>query len=65
MTTSDILEIFAQPLPFDPDAKIFHHFDEETGEEISPPSSYNDFLKQIIDISGINEELLGAIHNQT
>jgi hypothetical protein len=61
MTGKDnpIKPIIPVALPFSPDDKIFHHTDEETGENIGDPYSYNDFLQSIIDISGVNEELLG------
>ncbi len=47
------------PLPFNQDDKIFFPIDQETGEIIGDPYSFNDFIQKINDISGINEELLG------
>ncbi len=60
----DIMRINAPPLPYDMDANIFNHVDEETGEIYGEPYSYNDWLKSIKDISGVNEELLGEKYEQ-
>ena len=45
-------------MPFDPDDKIFHYTDDQ-GDEIGDPYCYNDWLKEIEKISGVNDELLG------
>ena len=55
----NILRIDPIPFPFDLDDKRFHRVDEETGEEIGEPYSYNDWLNEIRNISGVNEDLLG------
>lgn len=55
----EIESLIPLPLPFDPNAKIFNCVNEETGEVLGKPYSYNDFIDKIINISGINEELLG------
>ena len=57
----EILPLPIFPLPFDPNEKIFNYIDEETGEILGPPYSYNDFIDKINNISGINEELIGEI----
>jgi hypothetical protein len=45
-------------LPFDIDEKIFCNADPETGELFSEERySYNDFIKKIKSLSGINEAL--------
>lgn len=54
----DILSIIPPSFPYDLDAKIFCFHDEE-GNPIGEPYSYNDKLKALKDISGINNELLG------
>ncbi len=46
--------------PFSMDDKIFILTDPETGESIGDPYSYNDWIKQIKDISGVSPDLLGA-----
>lgn len=56
-------EIKPWPLPFDPDAKIFRDVDEETGESLGEPYSYNDWLKLVESISGVNPEFLGKDDN--
>ncbi len=45
-------------LPFDPDAKIYGNFDDE-GNPIGGLYSYNDCVKWMNGMSGINPELLG------
>ena len=54
----EIEEIIPFSLPFDPDDNIFSTHDDE-GNEIGPPYSYNDFVKEIMKISGVSEDLLG------
>lgn len=53
----EILEITCSPPPFGADDKIFY-FNDEDGMH-GEPFSLNDFYKQIFDIAGINENLLG------
>lgn len=55
---NDILPLTPPPLPFALDDKIFYTTDEE-GEPIGEPWSFNDWKKELDDISGINEDLLG------
>jgi hypothetical protein len=55
----DIEKIKPIKLPFSEDEKIFYFADEE-GNPVGEPYSYNDFLKQIKSISGVNEDLMGA-----
>jgi len=50
-------------LPFDPNEKIFHMIDEETEESIGDAYSYNDWIEILMDISGIDKDLLGPIHS--
>lgn len=57
---NEIKEIIPLPLPFDLDDKIFCHIDHETGEILGENYSYNDWMRRIQDISGINDELLGS-----
>jgi hypothetical protein len=52
----DILTITPPPLPFDADDKIFGLYDED-GQPIGEMHSYNDWMKMIIDMSGVNPEL--------
>jgi hypothetical protein len=47
-------------IPFDLDAKIFYHTDEE-GNPVEGPYSYMDQVKILKDIAGVNEELLGKV----
>jgi len=54
----EIETIHPTALPFPSDEKIFHFCDEE-GYFIGEPSSYDDFIKEIKSISGVNEELMG------
>ena len=54
----EIIQINPPNLPFSCDAKIFNTTDDE-GEIIGEPYSYNDFIKEIEDIWGVNEDLLG------
>lgn len=54
----EILGINSLPLPYKLDAKIFHNFDED-GNIIGEPFSYNDMIKEIENISGVNIDLLG------
>lgn len=54
----EIQPIIPSPFPFDVNDKIFSCTDDE-GNIIGEPYSYNDFIQEIKDISGINEELLG------
>jgi hypothetical protein len=54
---NEIQKIIPPPLPFSLDEKIFVVTDEETGEAIGEPYSYNDFIQTIKDISGINPDL--------
>ncbi len=58
MPLDEILPIEPIPLPFELDAKIFQASDEN-GEPIGELYSYNDFIKKIVDISGVNPEFLG------
>lgn len=51
----DIEPIKPLPLPFRTDEKIFQHFDEETGEAVGEPYCYDDFMNEIISISGVSE----------
>lgn len=55
---NEIEPITPLPLPFSMDEKIFVPTDEE-GNRIGENYSYNDWLKEIDNISGINEELMG------
>jgi hypothetical protein len=55
---NEILEIIPPKLPFDVNEKIFNSMDEE-GNIIGESYSYNDYIKFINDISGINDDLLG------
>jgi hypothetical protein len=54
----EIISIIPSPIPFKLDEKIFHYTDDK-GNQIGEPYSYNDWIKQIEAISGVNEELLG------
>jgi len=54
----EIIEITPASLPYDLDEKIFVNCDEH-GIPIGQPYSYNDYLKFIESISGVNEEFLG------
>ncbi len=54
----EIIPIIPPPIPFKLDEKIFQYVDDE-GNQIGEPYSYNDWIKQIEAISGVNEELLG------
>ena len=56
----EIQEIIPPALPFSLDKKIFQCTDPETGEIIGEKYSYNDWLQEIKNISGVNEDLLGA-----
>lgn len=55
----EILKITTAPLNFSPNDKIFQTFDEDSGKPIREPYSYNDWIIQIKNISGISEEFLG------
>ncbi len=58
MTKEEWDEMIKPPnLPFNLDEKIFNYTDEE-GNIIGEPYSYNDWIQKIIDMSGVNEELL-------
>ena len=58
---SEEIELIIPPmLPFGENDKIFYNTDEETGDPIGEPYSYNDSVINLRNISGINEELLGA-----
>lgn len=46
------------PLPFNAYDKIFYCNDAE-GNKIGEPYSYNDFMQQIKDMSGVSPELMG------
>lgn len=54
----EILEIKPLPLPYDLDEKIFYYTDDE-GNKSDELYSYNDFVKQLTSIAGINQDLLG------
>jgi hypothetical protein len=54
----EIEKIIPLPLPFDPDAKIFHIVDGETGEVLDA-YSYNEGLQRMRDMAGFSEDLLG------
>jgi len=54
----EIQMMIPAPLPFSVDKKIFFITDEETGETIGEPYSYNDFIQNIKDISGVNLDFL-------
>jgi len=54
----EILSIIPTELPFSLDDKIFVDTDDE-GNVLGLPYSYNDFLKNIEDISGVSEDLMG------
>jgi len=54
----EILQIIPPNTPFSLEEKIFYSCDED-GEPIGEPYSYNDFIKKIEDISGVNPEFLG------
>lgn len=56
---NEILELNAAPLPFDLNDKIFCNYDDD-GVILGETYSYNDFIKEILDISGINEDLLSS-----
>jgi len=43
-------------LPFDPNEKIFNSVDED-GKALGDPYSYNDFLEEMKNISGISRDL--------
>lgn len=55
----EIENIIPPPLPFSLDAKIFKSHNEETGEVIGDPYSYNEWVEQLKNISGISEDLMG------
>jgi hypothetical protein len=61
MNNDEIKPLVALPLPYNSDDKIFSCVDEETGEIIGEPYSYNDFLNKIENISRINKQLLGSV----
>ncbi len=51
----DILPVNPLPLPFNEDDKIFSYLDDE-GQVISEPYSYNDWIQEIKNISGVNQD---------
>ncbi len=57
---NEILSIIPPPLPFSLNEKLFQSCDDE-GNPIGEKYSYNDFILEIENISGINEDLLGNI----
>lgn len=57
-TFEDIQPIIYIPPPFDLDDKIFY-YSNENGDSIGEPYSYNEWLKIIESISGVNPDLLG------
>jgi hypothetical protein len=61
----EIEKIIPPALPFDVDDKIFIPTDWETGDPNGEPYSYNDWIKQINDISGVSPELLGVSQQGT
>jgi hypothetical protein len=54
----ELLEITPCALPYGLDDKIFHCVDED-GEVIGEAYSYNDWVQEIEDISGVSVDLLG------
>lgn len=58
----EIIPITYFHLPFSLDEKIFQCVDDE-GESIGDPYSYKDCIKELKNISGVNQELLGTIEN--
>ncbi len=52
----NILPIKGHLLPFDPNEKVFYFEDEDEVRELF---SFNDSIKMLTSISGINEDLLG------
>ena len=58
MTSDEIQKIIPPNFPYGLDDKIFLSMDEN-GALIGEPFSYNDLLKRLENISGINEEFLG------
>ena len=54
----EILQIIPPNPPFLLDDKVFQCSDD-AGDSTGKPYSYNDFIKQIEDIAGVNPELLG------
>lgn len=57
--TDNIIPIISLPLPFNTSDKIFSVTDEN-GNIIGDKYSYDDFIQEIKDISGVNPELLGS-----
>lgn len=56
----DDLEPITPPdLPFGLDDKIFYN--NNHGNPVGKPYSYNDFLQELENISGVNPELLGGV----
>ena len=54
----ELMKITPMPIPFNEDDKIFLSTDED-GNIIGEPFSYNDFIKKINDLCGVEEDLLG------
>lgn len=59
----DIEPITCTPPPFGLDDKIFYVNDED-GNQIGEPYSYNDWMKMITDISGVNRDLMGPYNEK-
>ena len=61
--------IILLPFPFDENEKIFNRWDEdreiigEWVDELDESYSYNDFMQEIMDISGLNKDLMGSNDN--
>lgn len=58
LENDDILEITPSELPFNRDDKIFVYTDEY-GNIVGDNYSYNDWINQIKNMSGINQDLMG------
>lgn len=56
---NEIQFIIPPALPYSLDEKIFNHIDQETGGIYGDPYSYNDWISEIKNISGVNEDLCG------
>jgi hypothetical protein len=59
MTDNEIEKIIPPKLPYGMDDKIFISFTPETGEPFGEFYSYNDTIKILTEILGINPDLLG------
>lgn len=65
----DILQIDSAPMPFDLNEKMFWvHLSDDENHDCHEcdcyQESYNDWLKKLQDMSGVNQELLGPAEPQ-